>query len=191
MLGLLIVPAVFSALAIWRLRIHDVRLEIKAWHGQTVSQGILFGAVVFVSNNIMTFFSLFVASLFMGVSESEALAMSEQGRVFNMFEQATAWETVYIVVILVFITPVAEELFFRGYLYTTLRSRWGKKECIVLSGLIFSLFHFYRIQFLPVFVAGCLLAWLYERSKSILSSMGAHAVVNGIVVMLLFIQLRG
>lgn len=170
---------------------HKVRLDTKALHAQNISQGALFGAVVFVSNMVMTFISLSLASLFIGTSQSAAMAMSEQGRLFDMLTAASPGEVAYLSIILIIVTPVAEELFFRGYVYTTLRSRWGKKESLVISGLIFSLFHFYIIQFLPVFVAGCLLAWVYEKTKSLIPSIVAHAVVNGIVVTVLLSQLRG
>src|SRR5690625_3683352 len=99
---LLVVRLVFMFLSVWRLRLYT-----KALHAQNISQGALFGAVVFVSNMVMTFISLSLASLFIGTSQSAAMAMSEQGRLFDMLTAASPGEVAYLSIILIIVTPVA------------------------------------------------------------------------------------
>jgi len=83
----------------------------------------------------------------------------------------------------VVLAPVFEELIFRGILFTTLRTKFGFATSMVVSGFIFALAHGYGvIAFLSVLWSGCLWAWTYERTGSVIPGMVAHAVNNGLVV---------
>ncbi len=76
--------------------------------------------------------------------------------------------------------PLAEEIFFRGFIFSGLRARIGPGRAILLSALIFTLFHVDPRVMVPIFVTGALLAWLYHRSGHIWSPFLAHASQNGI-----------
>jgi len=74
--------------------------------------------------------------------------------------------------------PIFEELFFRGLVYSWLRNRLGAASAIPLSALVFALVH-WRIEVMVVaFAMGCLLAWLYERSRSVLPCILLHQAFN-------------
>ncbi len=76
------------------------------------------------------------------------------------------------------LVPLFEELFFRGLIYSWLRSRLAATTAIPLSALAFSVVHL-RIEVMIVaFAMGCLLAWLYERSRSILPCILLHQTFN-------------
>jgi hypothetical protein len=77
--------------------------------------------------------------------------------------------------------PVVEELTFRGLLYGTLRVRLGPWPAAVLSAMIFALPHGYGILgSASVLMSGMLWALAYERTRSLLPGMLAHAVNNSI-----------
>ena len=74
--------------------------------------------------------------------------------------------------------PLFEEIGFRGLIYTTLRSRLAPLA-IVLSAVLFSALHMYSLAgFLAVFWSGMVLAWAYERYRSLLPGMLVHAAGN-------------
>lgn len=78
------------------------------------------------------------------------------------------------------VTPVAEELFFRGLVQTTLgqvlRNRWG---AIVAAAGLFGLAHASQPQVVPaIFVFGLVLGVLYERRGSLIGPIVAHALFN-------------
>jgi membrane protease YdiL (CAAX protease family) len=76
-------------------------------------------------------------------------------------------------------TPVLEELGFRGLIYTSMRSRLRPATAIPLSALLFSLLHLYSLPgFLTVFWSGLILAWIYERYRSLLPGMVIHGAGN-------------
>ncbi len=84
------------------------------------------------------------------------------------------------------IAPVAEETFFRGFLYGWLRHRVPLWAAVTLSALVFAVAHAELALLIPIFVLGCLLALVYERSDSLLPGMIIHALFNTIGLFLIF-----
>lgn len=80
--------------------------------------------------------------------------------------------------------PIIEEVFFRGFAYPAFRKRMGVGAALLASAAIFSLVHLNLVAFVPIVLLGVFLAYLYERTGSLVPSMTAHAVHN--TIMLLF-----
>ncbi|HUY96487.1 MAG TPA: type II CAAX endopeptidase family protein [Verrucomicrobiae bacterium] len=95
------------------------------------------------------------------------------------------------------VAPAAEELVFRGFLYGTLRQRMPWGWAAALSGLVFASLHAvsvggYVLLLLPaLFLAGVVLAAVYEWSRSLLPGMVVHASYNLIAVLLIFLTAPG
>lgn len=80
------------------------------------------------------------------------------------------------------VAPIAEEFFFRGFFYTALRSKWGIKPALVLSSLIFALFHLSFLLIPLLFLMGVLLALLYEKRGSLDASFLLHILNNVVAI---------
>ncbi|MBS4024894.1 MAG: CPBP family intramembrane metalloprotease [Clostridia bacterium] len=80
-----------------------------------------------------------------------------------------------------FLAPLGEEFLFRGFIYPVFRKRTGVVAAIILSSIIFASLHFDLIRFIPLAAGGAGLAWLYERSGSLITPVVAHAVWNTIM----------
>ena len=91
-----------------------------------------------------------------------------------------AWPVVLVTLVdMVLLTPVFEELVFRGLLFATLRRRLPPAAAAVASAAVFALAHGYGVLgFASVFWSGLLWAWAYERTGSLVPSVTAHAVDN-------------
>lgn len=76
--------------------------------------------------------------------------------------------------------PLAEEVFFRGFVLPGLRMRLGVPGALVTSSLIFALFHVDPRVMVPIFGIGILLAWLYHKTGSLWSCFVAHASFNAL-----------
>ena len=76
------------------------------------------------------------------------------------------------------IAPVAEEILFRGVLYTY-QKKWNRPAALILSTLIFAGFH-YRGSELPLFqmVGGIVFALSFEHSKSLAAPIIIHSLGN-------------
>jgi membrane protease YdiL (CAAX protease family) len=74
------------------------------------------------------------------------------------------------------VTPIEEEILYRGVIYGWLRSFAGKRPAFVLSAVIFALVHISlgHTNVVLAFVLGLVAAWMYERSGSILPAIGLH-----------------
>lgn len=80
-------------------------------------------------------------------------------------------------------TPLTEEIFFRGFIFAGLAPRLGVWRAMLVSALIFSLFHLSLGVLVPVFITGFMLAWLYRQTGSIWPSILAHAGQNTLAVL--------
>jgi membrane protease YdiL (CAAX protease family) len=85
-------------------------------------------------------------------------------------------------VVVVVLAPVAEETFFRGFLYKGLRRRFSPWPAATISGFWFGVVHFSGVRFLLIIpsliVVGIVLAMVYERRQSLLASIATHVTFN-------------
>jgi len=82
--------------------------------------------------------------------------------------------------------PIVEEMFFRGFMYSAIKKRLGVWAAAFLSASIFSILHTNIVGFLPIMALGVLLAYLYEKTGSLIASMAVHIVHNSIIVAFVF-----
>jgi membrane protease YdiL (CAAX protease family) len=94
--------------------------------------------------------------------------------------------TIVMLVLVAVVAPIAEELLFRGVVYRWIAERFGMWTGLLVSSLIFSCVHGILALILPLFVVGCLLAWLYEKSGSVLPCIVMHGVFNGMMLLGLY-----
>jgi membrane protease YdiL (CAAX protease family) len=78
------------------------------------------------------------------------------------------------------VAPFMEETFFRGFLFGGLRGRWGVFWAALGTGFLFSLAHIDPLVFIPFTAVGMLFALGYVYSGSLLASMIAHLLFNGL-----------
>jgi membrane protease YdiL (CAAX protease family) len=87
---------------------------------------------------------------------------------------------VYVVLIFSFtLGPVAEELFFRGFLHNAFRARMPLLVAAILQSVVFGLIHFYSPMHIGVVTLfGLLLTAVYEWRKNLLAPILVHAGLN-------------
>lgn len=76
------------------------------------------------------------------------------------------------------ISPLAEEVVFRGVIHNRLRRLYNPAIGILASGLLFGAFHGNLVQGVYGACLGMLMAWLYERSGRFGTPLLFHAVAN-------------
>lgn len=87
------------------------------------------------------------------------------------------------------ISPIYEEILYRGVFYTFFRDRYGIWGGMFINSIIFTVVHIPTYNILPVnFLSGIVFAWLYEKTNSILSAMIVHALFNFLAVLLTFVS---
>lgn len=83
--------------------------------------------------------------------------------------------------------PVAEELFFRGFAYPAVRKRLGIKNAVILVSVVFAMLHMNVVAFFPILGLGILLAYLYEKTGSLIPSIAVHVIHNSVVILLAYL----
>jgi uncharacterized protein len=96
----------------------------------------------------------------------------------------------WLVVIAVFVAPLVEEIFFRGFLFAGIRQRYGWQKAAFISSVVFSIAHHDFAALIPTFVLGFTFAYLYHQAKSIWPGIVMHLLVNAMGMCALLIQLQ-
>lgn len=76
------------------------------------------------------------------------------------------------------ITPIAEELIFRGAVYGYLRRMVNLKFAMIFSALLFGMYHGNLVQGIYGTLMGCLMVYAYEYFGSIKAAMAVHIIAN-------------
>lgn len=74
--------------------------------------------------------------------------------------------------------PLEEELVFRGLVYGRMRRFFPPGLSIPVSALVFGACHGNIVQMLYGFFMGCILAWAFEKYKSLKAPLIVHSAVN-------------
>ena len=90
------------------------------------------------------------------------------------------WSWILVAVVVIVVGPIAEELFFRGWLWTGLRSRWGALPTAALTGALWLAIHLEQgvgkpVLLLPVAV---FLSAARHFGRSVRASIALHMLNN-------------
>ncbi|MHA6287242.1 CPBP family intramembrane glutamic endopeptidase [Maricaulis sp. CAU 1757] len=83
-------------------------------------------------------------------------------------------------VMTVVITPLAEEVFYRGFLFRWMSAYRGVRLAALISSMMFAVMHVVPPQVISAFGLALVLCWLYWRTGSIWPAIVAHMVNNAL-----------
>jgi len=86
--------------------------------------------------------------------------------------------------------PVSEELYFRGMVYPLIRSSFGVRAALIVSGLFFGALHFDLFRLIPIWVGGIVLAYFYEKTGSLITCIIAHSTWNTMMLLMMYLVAR-
>lgn len=92
---------------------------------------------------------------------------------------------VAVTILVTVVAPISEELFFRGFFFTALRSWKGPWPSAVITGVVFGAIHAGSAPagyLVPLAVFGCGLCVLYWRTGSLLPCISLHALNNAVAL---------
>ncbi len=145
--------------------------SFKVWRGLSLS-----AAVVALGILISYLYELLLGGAEIQASNDMYTALTDSG-----FGIATVAITAVIV------APFAEEVFFRGFLFTGINKRWGYSWGVIASGALFAVAHLGSGGLVPIFILGMLLAWLYIKTGSLWPCIFAHFAYNSLALLFMVI----
>lgn len=128
------------------------------------------------------------ATIAMTFMLSYCLFLSVQllGNIFNspVVYNVKEFSIMHILTIVI-IAPVAEEIFFRGYLLNKLMTKGNIKKAIILSSVLFGIMHF--INCINAFIIGLCFALIYVKYRNLFLTMIIHSLYNGMLILYKFL----
>ena len=76
------------------------------------------------------------------------------------------------------LVPILEELIFRGLVFKVLRKWIPFLWAMLISAILFGVYHGNLVQFVYAGLCGLFLAYLYEKYDSILAPIWSHMIMN-------------
>lgn len=112
----------------------------------------------------------------------------EQQPVVELFfkEKNTAF-LIYSGIFASVVGPIIEELFFRGFMYPAFKKYIGVFWSMVITAAIFASLHTNVVGFVPIMILGILLAYLYEKTGTLVAPAAVHMIHNLSMVFLVFL----
>jgi len=146
-------------------------------------------AVLLAANGLEQGLGLLLQRLLGHVTAEKLEKFSSALDAGSMFKGISSplWKAIFFVAGAI-VTPIGEETFFRGFLYNALKFRYGVVVGIIFSGLIFALAHVSPLALLVIFPMGMILAYVYEKTGSLWTTIMMHMVVNGVGLAALWIN---
>jgi membrane protease YdiL (CAAX protease family) len=94
---------------------------------------------------------------------------------------------VFIIVIAIAVTPaICEEFFFRGLIQKSFELKWKPATSIIVSSLVFALYHFSPYGLIPLFLLSLFLGYAAYKTNSILVPAGIHFANNFFMIILYY-----
>lgn len=132
-------------------------------------KSILGGLLLYVGSYcLMLVVSMVMVTLFPASAEAVGQSFSE------LFKQPF----VLVVLVIAIMPAIGEEILFRGFLYGSLRHRYGVAWAIIISSLVFGAYHMSLVKILPTAILGACFAYVAYRSDSIFIGMFLHFLNN-------------
>ncbi len=150
-----------------------------SWDDQTVKYLVLAALFVVVVQPIVLFLGFL--NSFLPVPDSMSLMQESQYEMIKNFltSDGVMWFGLFHIAL---IPAFAEEFLFRGYILRAFEKSWGIIVAIIVSSLIFGMFHLQITNLLPLAALGAMLAVLTVYSGSIWPAVLAHFINNGAAV---------
>ena len=134
-------------------------------------------------------FLLFIFSAGVGIIQEHFLPnfSPTDKDLYNVYNFSDPMSLIINNISIVLLAPLIEELIFRSILIHRWSRKWSTRTAIILSSIMFGLGHFDPIG---AFTFGVVTCVLYIKTKSLWVTVGAHAL-NNLLVTLLIVSLVG
>jgi membrane protease YdiL (CAAX protease family) len=156
----------------------SMTMRPRAWHFG-LNRTAFWPAVGWAALGIFSFY--FFAGIYSLLLQPDA----EQGVTEALGADESTFGLISAGFMVVVVAPVAEEVFFRGFFYGALRSRFTVPAAALIGGGLFGVIHWdftgEGLEILPpLTVLGVIFCLVYERTGSLFPVIGLHALNNAV-----------
>ncbi|MCD4670519.1 MAG: CPBP family intramembrane metalloprotease [Actinomycetia bacterium] len=139
---------------------------------------------------LISMIAIFIISFLYVIIMSSVLGIEAPPSKIEILIMNRSVSNTVLLIVVSFIGPIIEEVFFRGFLYSAFKKNCGILPALFLSSILFSLVHLQVYSFIPLFIIGWILAYIFEKTKSLFPAIFLHAAYNLILILILLGQLE-
>ena len=164
----IVLIALAAGLSLWRYRLHWADLGLRPfdrnlwWLPLAAAASAQVWIIVYVA---------FLSLVGLGPPKQEISELFDSRALLPLAGLAT-----------VIVAPLAEEIFFRGFISAGLVRPFGMSGAMVASGVLFGAFHISDVDtaglIIPFGLIGVLFAWVYYRTGSLWPAVATHLLFN-------------
>ncbi len=182
--GLALILTELIILAVPLVYLLSKGVNVKRYVGLDISPKLVL--LGFASGAILLFVDVIV-SLVLVIFLGESQAVIESNKVIT--DLISSPSGLVAVATALTLAGICEEFAFRGFLQNTLTRRFSFAPAVLISALIFGLFHFdiQLVYILSALSAGLVLGYVYHRWNSYTVAAIAHSSVNLLVLVTLIL----
>ncbi|MFC4409659.1 CPBP family intramembrane glutamic endopeptidase [Chungangia koreensis] len=132
---------------------------------------------------IVGFFLVLFGQMLAGMIEQQMFGIDPGSQnTMNLIEIAKVAPVAIFAI--AFFAPILEELIFRRVIFASLMKKTNFFVSAAVSAIVFAIIHIDFSHILLYAVSGFIFAFLYHRTKRLLTSIIAHMLLNGFVVLI-------
>ncbi|MBB5263836.1 hypothetical protein HNP82_000934 [Catenibacillus scindens] len=135
-----------------------------------------------------------IAGILSSLAVSIFVTISQAGQVFDGYAEATgeilSQSLIMQVLSAGIVMPVVEEMIFRGLMYSRMKDFMTPRGALLLSSLIFGVYHGNVIQGIYGVVMGLLLVFVYEKYQTLAAPVLCHIGANAVSIVLQLLNVQ-
>lgn len=139
------------------------------------------------NNKEINIFVMIAFGVMLSMAAGSILSAMNIDNIYGSYEKTSSLllngNIVYRLFALGVITPVAEEIIFRGLVFNRVKKQYGRLYGIVVSSVMFGVFHFNLVQGLYAFIIGMAFAYCYELTGDLKVPVYMHMSINVLTVL--------
>lgn len=139
------------------------------------------------NNKEINIFAMIAFGVMLSMAAGSILSAMNIDNIYGSYEKTSSLllngNIVYRLFALGVITPAAEEIIFRGLVFNRVKKQYGSLYGIVVSSLMFGVFHFNLVQGLYAFIIGMAFAYCYELTGDLKVPVYMHMSINVLTVL--------
>ena len=178
--GLIIIFVIYFTVNQYKEKLTSLGLAVKNFF-----RNVFYGVVGYIATLPILFAALILTALVINFFK---YVPKEQFVVEVFMRHNNPAFLLYMSIFAAIAGPIVEELFFRGFMYTAVRKYIGVFWATLITASLFAALHAHAIGFFPIMILGIILAYLYEKTGTLVSSMVMHMMHNFSMIALVFLM---
>lgn len=156
------------------------------WRSWFIPAAVGLEMCLFIPFALISWFSLLVMTALQPIAPDAMRSILKLSNALKEMLMNSDWSVFLIIAFAaVIVAPIVEEIVFRAVLFNFFSRRLGVLAGVIVTSLIFSVFHLNATSFIVLFLLGVVLQVLYIKTKSIYSCMLFHAVHNSVAILIM------